>query len=114
MGEEGKERNIKPIWEQVDKAISFFISDWKKEERPPRKRVRTPTKETKKRKREGGTESEEARGERKETQGSEESKEPKRRYKRKSPAVTIVAACKRAETGVGPAMASESQGWKKI
>jgi hypothetical protein len=45
---------------------------------------------------------------------SENSKKKEHRIIRKTPAVTIVAACNKALTGVGPSIASGSHVWKPI
>ena len=81
-----------------EKAINFLISNWQKEEKPPKRIVKAPI----------------IRIKNKLKWEISKKKLELNLINKKTPAVTIVAACNKAETGVGPAMASPNQQCKKI
>ena len=88
-------KNIYPNWEQVEYAITLFISNWVKAIVDANKAVKAPINVIKVR-----------------TLGAY-SKRGDNLHTIKTPAVTIVAACINAETGVGPSIASGNHVCKK-
>ena len=85
--------NIIAIWLMVEKAIIFFISFSPSAEKDAKKVVREPKKRAKRKKK------------------SLNSNKKVKRKNKKIPAVIIVAAWSKADTGVGPSMLDGNQIW---
>ena len=83
----------KPSWDTVPYAITSLMSVWRRARQPPSRRVHRPTPSTS-------------------TCHDPSSAKPgASRATRNTPAFTMAAACRYADTGVGAAMAAGSQKW---